>query len=137
MCWENIKKMLSKPKYLGIFVVVAVVVGWLYMVPLTIQGNYDAVAWLFALLFPVLVGFIVAMQIYNRTERKTCPTTASTSGALGTVAGIITVGCPACPLILLSWLGLATGAAGGILGGPWIKLLSLVVLGISAYWAAK
>lgn len=134
---ENIGKALSKPKYLGIFGVVAIFVGWLYMGPLTIQDNYNAFAWVFALLFPILVGFIVAMQVYNKTERKTCPATASTGGFLGGIAGIITVGCSACPLILFSWFGLAAGATGGILGGPWVKLVSLVVLGVAAYWAAK
>lgn len=137
MCKETIKKILITPKYLLIGIVVAVLVGWLYMGPLTIQDNYDAFAWTFALVFPVLVGFIVAAQVYNKTERKTCPGTASTGGVLGGIAGIITVGCPACPLILLSWLGLAAGATGGVLGGPWIKLISLIVLGVSAYWAAK
>lgn len=134
---ENIIKLFEKPKYLGIWGVVTVFVGWLYIGPLTVQDNYNAFAWIFALVFPLLVGFIVAMQVYNKTERKTCPATASTGGILGGVVGIITVGCAACPLILFSWLGLAAGASGGILGGPWIKLISLVVLGVSAYWAAK
>lgn len=137
MCWENIKKLASKPKYLALWGVVAVVVGALYIGPLTDQAQYHAFAWTFALVFPVLVGFIVAMQWYNKSERKTCPGTASTGGVLGGIAGIITVGCPACPLILLSWFGLAAGATGGILGGPWIKLVSLIVLGVAAYWAAK
>ncbi|MBI5072875.1 hypothetical protein HZA99_03585 [Candidatus Woesearchaeota archaeon] len=137
MSMENIMKIIEKPKYLGIWGVVAVFVGWLYIGPLTIQENYDLFAWVFALVFPLLVGFIVAMQTYNLTERKTCPASASTGGVLGSIAGIITVGCPVCPLILLSWLGLAAGGTGGVLGGPWIKLISLIVLGISAYWAAK
>ena len=80
---ENGIKVLTNPKYLGIFVVVAVFVGWLYVGPLTDQSKYNAVGWLFAILFPILVGFIVAMQWYNLTERKTCPATASTGGVLG------------------------------------------------------
>jgi hypothetical protein len=137
MSLENIKKMFSKGKYFGVFVVVAVFVGWLYMGPLTIQDNYNAFGWLFALLFPALVGFIAAMQLYNLSERKTCPAIANAGGFLGGIVGMVTVACPLCPLLLLGWLGLATGATGGILGGPWVKLASLVVLGLSAYWAAK
>lgn len=137
MCWKKIKALAANPKYLTMWGVVAVIVGWLYMGPLTIQDNYDAFAWIFAILFPIMVGFIVAMQMYNKAEQKTCPGTASTGGILGGIAGIITVGCPACPLILFSWLGLAAGATGGVLGGPWVKLASLVVLGVAAYWAAK
>lgn len=137
MSMENILKLFEKPKYSGIWGVVTVFVGWLYIGPLTIQENYDLFAWVFAILFPLLVGFIVAMQIYNQMERKTCPASASTGGVLGGIAGIITVGCPLCPLILFSWFGLAAGATGGVLGGPWVKLISLIVLGISAYWTAK
>ncbi len=133
---KNGIKVLTNPKYLVIFGIVAVFVGWLYIGPLTNQDNYDAVGWLFAILFPILVGFIVAMQWYNLTERKTCPATASTGGVLGSLAGIVTVACPACPLILMSWFGLAVGA-GGIFGGPWVKLASLAILLLSAYWAAK
>ena len=137
MSMENIMKIIEKPKYLGIWGIITIFVGWLYIGPLTIQDNYNLFGWVFAILFPILVGFIVAMQMHNLTERKTCPASASTGGIIGGIVGIITVGCPACPLILFSWLGLATGATGGVLGGPWVKLASLVVLFVSAYWAAK
>lgn len=137
MCWENIKKLASDPKYLLLWVAVAVVVGGLYIGPLTNQDNYNTFGWLFAVLFPVLVGFVIAMQVYNAKERKSCPATASAGGVLGGLVGLVTVACPLCPLVLLGWLGLAAGATGGLLGGPWVKLASLVVLGLSAYWAAK
>ncbi|MBI4155581.1 hypothetical protein HY498_05890 [Candidatus Woesearchaeota archaeon] len=137
MSFNNIIVRLSKLKYLLIFLVVAILVGWLYIGPLTNQEVYDAVGWIFAILFPILVGLIVSLQVYNLSERKTCPTSATSSGILGGIAGIITVGCPACPLILLSWVGLGAGATGGILGGPWIKLVSLVILFLAVYWASK
>ena len=47
---ENGIKVLTNPKYLGIFGVVAVFVGWLYIVLLTDQSKYDAVGWSFAIL---------------------------------------------------------------------------------------
>ncbi len=137
MTINNILERISKPKYLLIFIITTVLMGWLYIGPLTDQNMYNAVGWIFAILFPILVGLIVSLQVYNLSERKTCPTSATSSGIIGGVAGIITVGCPACPLILLSWIGLGAGATGGILGGPWIKLASLIVMGLAVYWASK
>ena len=137
MSINNIIVRLSKPKYFLIFLLVAVFIGWLYIGPLTNQDNYNAVGWIFAILFPILVGLVVSLQVYNITERKTCPSPATSSGIIGGIAGIITVGCPACPLILLSWVGLGAGATGGILGGPWVKIVSLVVMILSVYWASK
>ncbi len=130
-------RIFKKVNYALIFFVVAILIAWLYMGPLTIQDNYDAIAWIFAIVFPVIVGLIVANQVYNIREVKTCPTSATSGGILGSVVGIITVGCPACPLVLLGWLGLGAGATGGVLGGPWIKLASLLVLVLALYWATK
>ena len=134
---KNVFQFAKKPGYIALFVLVMGAVAWLYMGPLTIQDNYDAIAWIFAIAFPILVGLIVASQVYNIREVKTCPTSATSGGILGSVAGIITVGCPACPLVLLGWLGLGAGATGGVLGGPWIKLASLFVLVLALYWATK
>ena len=136
MSINNIMK-LGKPKYFLIFLLVAVFISWLYIGPLTDQHMYTALGWIFAILFPILVGLIVSLQVYNLSERKTCPSSATSSGIIGGIAGIITVGCPACPLILLSWIGLGAGATGGILGGPWIKLGSLIVMILAVYWASK
>ncbi len=137
MSLHNILKTLREPKYFLVFLITTVLIGWLYIWPLTNQEMYDAIGWMFAILFPIFVGLIVSLQIYNISERKTCPTSATSGGILGGVTGIITVGCPACPLILLSWLGLGVGSTGGFLGGAWLKLVSLVVLLISVYWASK
>lgn len=137
MSLENIRKALEKPKYFLAFLVTAVFVGFLYMGLLTDPALYGAIGWVFACLFPLLVGLIVAMQWYNLAERKSCSTPAAGGGIFGGIAGIITAACPACPSVLLSLLGLGGGVAGGILGGPWIKLGSLAVLMWSLYQAVK
>ena len=137
MVLSNAFRVFKKGNYFLLFLIVALVVGWLYIGPLTNTEVYDIVAWIFAILFPILVGLIVSNQVYNLKEVKTCPASATTGGVIGGIAGIVTVGCPVCPLVLLGWLGLGAGATGGILGGPWIKIASLVVLIIALNWATK
>ena len=149
---NKLKKVLNNSKYFWIFLVSTAFFMWLYMGPLTIVENYSApffkmgglngffmsaVAWIFAILFPVLVGLIIATQWYNLRENKTCPAYSNAAGGLATVVGLATVGCPLCPLIFLSWFGLAAGVGGGVFGGPWIKIVSLVILGFSLKWATK
>ena len=121
MSLHNILKNLREPKYFLIFLITTVLIGWLYIGPLTNQDAYDAIGWMFAILFPIFVGLIVSLQIYNISERKTCPTSATSGGILGVVVGIITVGCPACPLILLSWFGCR--------GNWWISWRALAKIG--------
>lgn len=133
----NPLRVLTRINYFLIFLVVTIVMAWLYIGPLTNTEVYDTLAWIFAVAFPILVGLIVSNQIYNLKESKTCPASSTAGGIIGGITGIITVGCPLCPLILLGWLGLGTGVAGGILGGPWIKIASLVILALALYWSTK
>lgn len=137
MAFENVSNLLTKPKYLLIWLVTTVVIGWLYIGPLTNQSAYNTLGWIFAIVFPILSGGIVAGQVYNLSESKTCPATATTSGVLGWLAGVITVGCPMCPAILLGWIGLGTALPSALLGGPWLKLISLVLLVLGLYWATS
>ncbi len=130
-------RVFKKGSYFLIFLITAIIIAWLYIGPLTNQEVYDTVGWIFVILFPILVGLIVSNQVYNLREAKTCPTSATAGGFIGGIVGIVTVGCPLCPLVLLGWLGLGAGATGGILGGPWIKLGSLVVLILALYWSTK
>lgn len=136
MSLDNIRRALGRPKYSLIFSITALVVGGFYRL-LNDPEAFDATGWAFAVLFPILVGLTVALQWYNRVERSSCPAAASSGGVLGGAIGLITVACPACPSVLLSWLGLTAGAAGGVLGAPWIKLGSFVVLAWSLHRAAR
>ncbi len=137
MAFENLGKVLSTPKYLGILVVSAAILMWLYIGPLTNQANYNAFGWIFAMAFPILAGGIIAGQWYNLAESKTCPASATVGGIIGTLAGIVTVACPICPLVLLGWIGLAAGTGGALFGGPWLKAISLILMVLALYWSTS
>ena len=137
MAFERLGKALKKPKYLWTGIIVAVIVAALYISVLTIPAMNNWFGWLFSIAMPLLVGSIVAVQYYNAKERKVCPTSATTGGAIGGVIGLATIACPICPIILLGWLGLGAAIPGAILSNPWIKLASLVVLLLALHWASK
>ena len=146
------KQALGMSKYFWTFLISSAFFMWLYMGPLTIVENYSkpfidmgglngffmsAVAWTFAIGFPMLIGLIIATQWYNLKEVKTCSAGTNAASGIATVIGLATVGCPLCPLIFLSWFGLAAGASGAFFRGPWIKVISMAVLGFSLKWANK
>ena len=137
MAFDNLGKVLGKSKYLWTGVIIAVVVSWIYTGTLTRTEMYDSFDWIFAIVFPLLVGGIIMSQIYNSKERKTCPANATTGGAVGGVVGITTVACPICPLVLLSWLGLAGGGSAAFFSSSWLKAVSLVILLVSLNWSTK
>ena len=62
MAFENVKKLLENPKYLGIWAVTTAILMWLYIGPLTNQAVYNALAWIFAIVFPIHTGGIIAGQ---------------------------------------------------------------------------
>lgn len=95
---KNIFQFAKKPGYTILFVVIAIAAAWLYIGPLTNQQEYHTLEWVFAILFPLLLGLIVANQVYNLREVKTCPTSATSGGVIGGIAGLTTVACPACLL---------------------------------------
>lgn len=125
----------KRPIYLSIWVITALVVGWLYLGLLTEPEAYDAMGWVFALAFPVLVGATLAVQVAHYRERKACPLDAAGGGLGGSIVGIFTVGCSTCPAILLGWLGLGAAVPIGFLASPWLKVASLVLLTVALYWA--
>lgn len=137
MAFENVKKLLKNPKYLGIWAITAAIIMWLYIGPLTNQALYNALAWTFAIAFPILAAGVITGQYYNLTERKTCPINATSGGIIGGILGIITVGCPICPAILLGWIGLGAALPGALLGGPWLKLISLIILVLALHWTTS
>jgi hypothetical protein len=137
MAFENVGKLLSAPKYLLIWAVSAALLMWLYIGPLTNQDMYNALGWIFAVVFPVLAGGIIAGQWHNLTANKTCPVSATSGGLVGGILGIVTVACPLCPAVLLGWIGLGAALPGAVLGGPWLKLVSLVLLVLGLYWATS
>lgn len=127
----------KKPTYLSVWLVTALAVGGLYAGVLTEPGAYDAMGWIFALTFPILMGAMLAVLVANYREQKACPVTAAGSGLGGSVLGIFTVGCSTCPAILLSWIGLGTAVPSAFLASPWLKLASLVLLIAALFWAGK
>lgn len=137
MPFEKVSWIWKKGAYFLIWLVTTLVVGWLYIGPLTDQEAYDAVGWTFALVFPILVGAMVAVQVANYREQKSCPLNATSGGVGGTILGIVTVGCSTCPAILLGWIGLGAAIPGSLLASPWLKLPSLFLLAVALSWASR
>lgn len=125
----------KRPNYFFIWLVTAVAVGGLYIGLLTNPEAYDAMGWIFALAFPVLVGATLAVLVATYRERKACPLDATGGGLGGSIAGIFTVGCSTCPAILLGWLGLGAVVPSAFLASPWLKFASLLLLVAALYWS--
>ena len=137
MAFEKVSWIWKKRTYFLTWLVTTLVVGWVYIGPLTDQEAYDAMGWIFALVFPALVGAMVAVQVANYREQKGCPLNATGGGVGGTILGIVTVGCSTCPAILLGWIGLGAAIPGSLLASPVLKLTSLVLLVIALFWASR
>jgi len=137
MAFENVKLIWKRPVYFFIWLLAALVVGWLYIGLLTDPEAYDAVGWVFALAFPVLTGATLVVLVANYQEQKACPLNAAGSGVGGGVLGIFTVGCSACPALLLGWIGLGAAVPSAFLASPWLKLASLLLLVAALFWAGK
>ena len=137
MAFESVSWIWKKPAYFLIWLITTLVVAWLYIGPLTNQENYDAVGWFFALVFPLLVGATIAVQVANYRERKGCPLNATGGGGAGAIMGIFTVGCSTCPAVLLAWIGLGAAVPSAFLASPWLKLASLLLLVLALFWASK
>ena len=137
MAFEKVTWIWKKRTYFLTWLVTTLVVGWVYIGPLTDQDAYDAMGWIFALVFPVLVGAMVAVQAANYREPKGCPLNATGGGVGGSILGIVTVGCATCPAILLGWIGLGAAIPGVLLASPWLKLGSLFLLLLGLFWASR
>ena len=137
MAFEQVSWIWKKRTYFFTWLITALVVGGTYVGVLTDQEAYDAMGWIFALVFPVLVGALVAVQISNYREQQGCPVNATSGGAGGAILGIVTVGCSTCPAILLGWIGLGAAIPGSLLASPWLKLPSLFLLLLSLFWASR
>ena len=137
MAFEKIRLIWKRPTYFLIWLITALAVGGLYIGLLTNPQVYDAMGWVFALAFPVLVGATLAVLVANYREQKACPLNATGGGLGGSIVGIFTVGCSTCPAILLSWIGLSAAVPSAFLASPWLKLASLLLLVAALYWAGK
>lgn len=87
MAFEKVPWIWKERTYFLIWLVTTLVVGWVYIGPLTDREAYDATGWVFALVFPVLVGAMVAVQAANYRQQKACPLNAMGGGAGGTLLG--------------------------------------------------
>lgn len=65
MAFEQIPWIWRKRTYFLIWLVSALVVGWVYIGLLTDREAYDAMEWIFAMVFPVLVGAMVKVTVYS------------------------------------------------------------------------
>ena len=137
MAFEKVQLIWKRPMYFFIWLIATLVVGWLYIGLLTDPEAYDAIGWIFALAFPVLTGATLAVLVANYRDQKACPLNAAGSGLGGGVLGIFTVGCSACPALLLGWIGLGAAVPSAFLASPWIKLASLLLLVAALFWAGK
>ena len=137
MAFEKVQLIRKRPMYFFIWLLATLVVGGLYIGLLTNLEAYDAMGWVFALAFPVLTGATLAVLVANYREQKACPLNAAGSGLGGSVLGIFTVGCSACPALLLGWIGLGAAVPSAFLASPWIKLASLLLLVAALFWAGK
>ena len=137
MAFEKVQLIWKRPMYFFIWLLATLVVGWLYIGLLTNLEAYDAMGWVFALAFPVLTGATLAVLVANYRGQKACPLNAAGSGLGGSVLGIFTVGCSACPALLLGWIGLGAAVPSAFLASPWIKLASLLLLVAALFWAGK
>lgn len=137
MAFEKVRLIWKRPIYFFIWLIATLVVGWLYIGPFTNEEAYDAMGWVFALAFPVLVGATLAVQVANYREQKACPLNATGGGLGGSILGIFTVGCSTCPAILLGWIGLGAAVPSVLLASPWLKLASLFLLLLSLFWASR
>ncbi|MBI2988277.1 MAG: hypothetical protein HYY45_16035 [Deltaproteobacteria bacterium] len=137
MAFEKVRLIWKRPIYFFIWLIATLVVGWLYIGPLTNEEAYDAMGWVFALAFPVLVGATLTVQVANYREQKACPLNATGGGLGGSIVGIFTVGCSTCPAILLGWIGLGAAVPSAFLASPWLKLASLLLLVVALFWASK
>lgn len=137
MAFEKIQLIWKRPIYLFIWVITALLVGWLYLGLLTNPAVYDAMGWVFALTFPVLVGATLAVLVANYREQKACPLNATGGGLGGSIVGIFTVACPTCPAILLGWIGLGAAVPTAFLASPWLKVASLLLLVAALFWAGS
>ena len=137
MAFEKVQLIWKRPMYFFIWLLATLVVGWLYIGLLTNPEAFDAMGWVFALAFPVLTGATLAVLVANYREQKACPLNAAGSGLGGSVLGIFTVGCSACPALLLGWIGLGAAVPSAFLASPWIKLASLLLLVAALFRAGK
>ena len=137
MAFEKVRLIWKRPTYFLTWLVATLAIGWLYIGPLTNEEAYDAMGWVFALAFPVLVGATLAVLVANYREQKACPLSATSGGLGGSILGIFTVGCSACPAILLGWIGLGAAVPSAFLASPWLKLTSLLLLVAALIWAGK
>ena len=137
MAFEKVQLIWKRPMVFFIWLLATLVVGGLYVGLLTDPEAYDAMGWVFALIFPVLVGAMLAVLVTSYREQKACPLNAAGSGLGGSVLGIFTVGCSTCPALLLGWIGLGAAVPSAFLASPWIKLASLLLLVAALFWAGK
>jgi hypothetical protein len=137
MAFENVASIWQRPRTFLIWLVTTLLIGWLYIGPLTDQEAYGPAGWVFALLFPVLVAATVAVQVANYQQARACPVQAVGGGIGGSLFGIFTVGCASCPAILAGWIGLGSAIPSSLLASPWLKLGSLFLLFLSLYWSSS
>ena len=144
MALKHIKTVFSKPKYILFFLVPSLLIATLYLTVWANPAAFGALGighlifnWAFALTMPLLIGLVIAVQIHNIREHKTCPATGTAGGFLGGLLGVASVACPICPAVFLGWLGLAGAVSSAILSSIWFKALSIGLLVVALLAATK
>lgn len=138
--WNN-----NSARYIAIGIFVGLLVLFYYLVDVELFISMNSVQYIiFQITLSVIIAFLFAINVglitlrfHQRTHlAKTC-----TTSVLGGMLGTLSLGCPVCGTgLLASTLGLV-GIEGGLALLPFegveLKVLSIVLLGLTLVWNTK
>ncbi len=136
----KITHMLSRPKFLGIFSVLAIVftiiyfvITGLYVVSLgNFLENAEPIRIVLVTLVSLLTALAITLMIYKQEQPLVCGQNAP--AFFGSVAALFTTGCPVCFPLLLSTAGIGGAAALTISQNAVPIQLASVVLLTASIW---
>ncbi len=134
---KGISTVFNNGKYLGTALAVAVVLFLIYVFGLTNVQKYTAWTWVYSVIFSLLFGIVIALQIYYKKEVKA---NVKVCSGVGVIAGAATGACAACPSVILGLVG-AGGALGTSIAGLklniWLQIIGLVLLVVALHYTSK
>ncbi len=140
----NLFEILSKPKFLGIFIVLSFFLAIIYLVVTGIYivslGEFidraEPLRVALTLIISTLTALAVTLMFYKSRQPLVC--SQNTPAFLGSFAALFTTGCPVCFPLLLQLIGVggATGLAVSSNAVP-IQIASIALLSVSIYLISK
>lgn len=140
----KITSVLSKAKFLGIFVVLSLaltafyfLVTGIYVVSLgAFVETLEPLRFALTIIISLLSALAVTLMVYKQEQPLVC--NANAPAFLGSVIALFTTGCPVCFPILLSALGVGGATALAISANAIpIQLASIALLTASIYYTAR